>query len=355
MENPPLFPFLPRYNRGDIFCIFFFFGVWGAFFSFELLYMLIIFSIFAYVLKRFYIMKKNEEIDLVLFGRKLAHSIELLQHAEELALRYSPNGYYLAFSGGKDSQALYHVAQMAGVKFDAHFSLTTIDPPEQVRFVRRQYPDVIIDRPSINFANLCIKKKALPTRMIRFCCSELKEVRGAGRVVLTGVRKSESYSRSKRGEAEIVSRNVNNRYSGTFEQFDEFTRSKEIEDVQCVRGKDKIVINPLIYWQDADVWHFLNNVAKVPHCELYDNGFRRIGCLFCPMSSRKEMMMCRERYPKYYRLFIRLINRLRSNGYLSEYSVLTDEEVFEWWMSKESLQVWFAKNKSQMQIPFDLM
>lgn len=29
-------------------------------------------------------------------------------------------GYFLAFSGGKDSQCVYHLAKMAGVKFDAH-------------------------------------------------------------------------------------------------------------------------------------------------------------------------------------------------------------------------------------------
>ena len=41
-----------------------------------------------------------------------------------------PEGYYLAFSGGKDSQTIYHLAQEAGVKFDAHYNLTTVDPTE---------------------------------------------------------------------------------------------------------------------------------------------------------------------------------------------------------------------------------
>ena len=66
----------------------------------------------------------------------------LLRKAEPLALRYSPEGYYLAFSGGKDSQALYHVAVMAGVKFQAYMSATSVDPPEVLRFVRTQYPQV---------------------------------------------------------------------------------------------------------------------------------------------------------------------------------------------------------------------
>lgn len=111
------------------------------------------------------------------FDEKLQHSIELLQKSEKLALTMYEKGYYLAFSGGKDSQALYHVAQMAGVKFEAHYALTTLDPPELVYFIRDNYPDVIIDRPKLNFHQLCIKKKLLPTLFIRFCCAELKETK----------------------------------------------------------------------------------------------------------------------------------------------------------------------------------
>ena len=59
------------------------------------------------------------------FNDKLAHSIELLRKAESMALRFYPKGYYLAFSGGKDSQALYHLAKMADVKFEPHYAVTT--------------------------------------------------------------------------------------------------------------------------------------------------------------------------------------------------------------------------------------
>lgn len=55
-------------------------------------------------------------------------------------------------------------------------------------------------------------------------------------------------------------------------------------------GKDKIVINPIIDWTREDVWYFLNEVVKVEHCELYDKGWQRIGCLFCPMASQKEII-----------------------------------------------------------------
>ena len=57
-------------------------------------------------------------------------SIELMRHEER---RCEDAGYWLAFSGGKDSIVLHRLAEMAGVKFDAHYGLTTIDPPELVQ------------------------------------------------------------------------------------------------------------------------------------------------------------------------------------------------------------------------------
>lgn len=57
-------------------------------------------------------------------------AITLLRKAEKLALRYDhQNGFFLAFSGGKDSIVLHAIAELAGVKFKAHMSLTSIDPP----------------------------------------------------------------------------------------------------------------------------------------------------------------------------------------------------------------------------------
>lgn len=284
------------------------------------------------------------------FYEKLKHSIELLQKSEALALRYYDKGFYLAFSGGKDSQALYYAAKLAGVKFEPHYNLTTLDPPELVHFIRMEYPDVIVDRPKVTFAKLCLQKKALPTQLMRFCCLELKETKGANTVTLTGVRRQESVKRSHRNEAEIVTRRKDDMFSGSYELFDQFTRSKEVEGVQCVRGNDKIVINPIIDWVEADVWYFLNEVVHANHCELYDRGWRRIGCLFCPMASKEEIIKQGREYPKYRALMLRTIRRLRENGYMKDYIDLTDEEVFSWWISKQGIKKWYATNKRQLDL-----
>lgn len=115
-----------------------------------------------------------------------------------------PEGYFLAFSGGKDSVVIKALADMAGVKYDAHYHITSVDPPELVRFVKT-FDDVSMDRTHykdgtpITMWNLIPKKKMPPTRIARYCCQYLKETSGEGRFVITGVRKAESSRRSHRG------------------------------------------------------------------------------------------------------------------------------------------------------------
>lgn len=134
---------------------------------------------------------------------KIDKSIELLKKAERLAKMYDPeNGFFLAFSGGKDSQALYHIAEMSGVKFKAHFSPTTVDPPQLIRFIRTHYPDVEFGKVEKSMYQMAVEKRILPTRTFRWCCAEFKETAGAGKVTLIGIRHDESLKRSKRSEVE---------------------------------------------------------------------------------------------------------------------------------------------------------
>ena len=52
-----------------------------------------------------------------------------------------PEGYYLAFSGGKDSIVCYDLMKRSGCKLDAHMNLTSVDPPELLAYVKEHYPD----------------------------------------------------------------------------------------------------------------------------------------------------------------------------------------------------------------------
>ncbi len=54
---------------------------------------------------------------------------------ERLRMFEPEAGYYLAFSGGKDSVVIKALADMDKVKYDAHYNVTSVDPPELVRFI----------------------------------------------------------------------------------------------------------------------------------------------------------------------------------------------------------------------------
>lgn len=122
-----------------------------------------------------------------------------------------PEGYFLAFSGGKDSVVIKALADMAGVKYDAHYLLTSVDHPELVQFVK-SFDDVQIDIPrdkegkQITMWNLIPRKMMPPTQRLRYCCAELKESSGDGRMTITGVRWAESSNRrNNQGHITVMS------------------------------------------------------------------------------------------------------------------------------------------------------
>ena len=274
--------------------------------------------------------------------RKMEHSIELLRKAEKLALVYdSDDGFYLAFSAGKDSQALYHMAELAGVKFKGHINWTSVDPPQVIRFKRKYYPEVVEHKPKKSIYALAVERGILPSMRIRWCCADLKESAGAGKVTLIGIRKEESVRRSKRHEVEVS----NKAFSGNLEEFrewqkeqiakkeaklirkikregkkvneDEFSLKKDNE-VRCINGKDSIFVSPIFEWTEKDVWTFLNEVVRVPHCELYDQGYKRIGCILCPMSQHRQKVHELKDFPHVKRGWIRAIKAIRAGGYSRE-------------------------------------
>jgi phosphoadenosine phosphosulfate reductase len=266
-------------------------------------------------------------------------SIELLQKAEKLALMYDPeDGYWLGMSFGKDSQALFHMAQLAGVKFKARFSPTSVDPPEVIRFGRRNYPEVEFLPLTTSIYQEFIKRKCLPSMSIRWCCSTFKENKAPNKVTLVGVRHAESARRAKRKSVEVSS----HKFSGNLDEFNEWsekTRAKKLKAAQnkakklkqfdqfsehqeqminCINGKDQIIISPIIEWTDADVWEFLNDVVRVPHCDLYDKGRHRIGCIMCPMASVKNTLRDIKEYPYVHEKWVKAIMEVRRQSFESE-------------------------------------
>jgi len=219
-------------------------------------------------------------------------------------------GLYVAFSGGKDSMVILDLVKAAGVKYDAHFNVTTVDPPELLNFIRKHYPEVEWHRPKMSMFQLIVHKRMPPTRRVRYCCSELKERGGHGRIIVTGIRAEESYRRSKRRMFE-----------------------------QCFKIRMTHYLNPIIDWSEDDVWDYIRS-RKLPYCSLYDEGYKRIGCVMCPMIGAEGMAENARRWPKfaklYYRAFEAAVAAHRSRGcsYDGPHDHWnTADDMWEWWMS----------------------
>ena len=242
-----------------------------------------------------------------------------------------PEGYYLAFSGGKDSVSVKALMDLAGVKYDAHYSVTSVDPPELVQFIKTM-PDVSRDIPHdadgkpITMWTLIPQHLMPPTRVVRYCCNYLKESSGAGRITVTGVRWAESARRKKNRNIIDIGDNKKTAIKLN-EDNDEARRLMET----CYRKK-KTLLNPIIDWEDADVWEFIHSY-NVPYCGLYDCGFKRLGCIGCPMSKHQAEEL--ERWPKYKAQYIRSFEKMlqarRDRALMSE-GWKTGSEVMDWWI-----------------------
>lgn len=226
-------------------------------------------------------------------------------------------GYYLAFSGGKDSCVIKRLADMAGVKYDAHYSVTTIDPPPVVHFIKTYHADVIWDRPDIPLLKR-LETKGFPLRQARWCCDIYKENGGWGRTCLLGLRAAESSKRANRKETE------------------EDPRKKRLVGSCFKNPVGKRFVNPIIDWLDADVWQFIGKY-DVPYCSVYDEGANRVGCLMCPNGTHKNRVRESLLYPAFTATFIRSFERLYANrkaaGNKSVNRWASGREMFYWWLT----------------------
>lgn len=293
---------------------------------------------------------------------KVKKSIERLKAFEP------PEGYYLAFSGGKDSVVCKALLDMSGCKYEAFYRLTSVDPPELVRFVKKQHPDVVTEIPRysetyrneklagkpITMWNLIPEKMFPPTRLARYCCAALKESGGDGRITVTGVRWAESHNRrANQGMVTVMGKSAGREYGdnpdftltnrGGVVLTNDNTDSRRVIE-QCYK-RHKTNVNPIIEWTDSDVWDFIKS-EKIPYCELYDEGFTRLGCVGCPMAMTKGREREFLRWPKYKAAYIRAFGKMlevrkaknrpfRAGGVTNPNYTAMD--IFNWWMEYDVL------------------
>lgn len=272
-------------------------------------------------------------------------AIERFQAASDMSLMHYGQPLIITDSGGKDSAVIKELARRAGIPFEVMHNHTTADAPETVRFIRseaKRFEDLgikyTINMPTYkgkrtSMWSLIPQKLMPPTRLVRYCCSVLKETGGAGRFIATGVRWAESASRKnnrgiyeKNGDTEhrIILNNDNDDRRMLFEN--------------C-RLKAKRTVNPIIDWTDDDVWDFLTSDDAPPCNPLYCEGWKRVGCVGCPMAGKAGREFEFARFPKYKDLYMLAFrNMLDERAARGKYiNWETPQDVFNWWMEYDVL------------------
>ena len=266
-------------------------------------------------------------------------AIARLKEAALMSETYYQKPLIVTTSGGKDSDVCIHLALAAGIDFEVQHNHTTADAPETVYHVRDTFKRLedkgikcTTNLPTykgqpVTMWTLIPQKLMPPTRLMRYCCSVLKEGGGAGRMITTGVRWAESAARKKnRGIYEagktLILNNDNDDTRRLFEN--------------C-RFQAKRVCNPIIDWTDQDVWNYID-AEHIEVNPLYQCGFDRVGCVGCPMAGKKRREFEFTRYPTYQRLYIRAFDRMleerAAKGKLDSAWRMgtTGRDVFHWWM-----------------------
>ena len=284
-------------------------------------------------------------------------AVERLKIASEMSLANYGQPLVITDSGGKDSSVIKELAIRSGIPFEVMHNHTTADAPETVRFIReeaKRFEEMgikytinmpIYKRKRVSMWSLIPQKLLPPTRLVRYCCSILKEVGGTGRFIATGVRWAESKSRKngrgiyeKNGDKDhrIILNNDNDDRRLLFEN--------------C-RLRSKRTVNPIVDWADNDVWEFLGNDILVccrncnitsniiPINSLYGEGWRRVGCIGCPQAGKAGRELEFARWPKYKNLYLLAFkNLLEERAAREKYSGWqTPENVFDWWMEYDVL------------------
>ena len=245
---------------------------------------------------------------------------ERIDQAVKTLQLYQPKDapYYGCFSGGKDSVVIKHLSGRAGVNVEWWYNNTTIDPPELVRFIKRKHPDVQWNKPKHGNFFKRMEKKGFPTRRQRWCCEEYKEsVSPRDRRLILGVRAAESPRRAATWKV-----------------------------VTYHRKTKTNAISPIVYWTDANVWEYIRREG-VEYCELYDEGFKRLGCIGCPMAREAGRRREFERWPRYEKLWKRAFKRIwekragkpQRDGreWFGSARFENWEQMWEWWLSNDPL------------------
>jgi len=203
----------------------------------------------------------------IFYSQNVDEALDFIQQHEP------PGGYFVGFSGGKDSIVTLDLVRRTGVKYEAFYCMTMIDPPEVLAFIKKNYPEITRLRSKITFWQ-GILKNGLPYAGRRWCCRILKKD-PAKKILLKhrimGLRMEESWKRAA------------------------------LPRIDYIKSYKQFIYKPIFEWSSSDIWDYIK-AENLPYPALYDEGFARLGCIVCPYIAGKALKRNKARWPGHYRI-----------------------------------------------------
>lgn len=245
--------------------------------------------------------------------QKIDHTIGVIEQFYEA----NAGKVYIAFSGGKDSTVLLHLARILYPDVEAVFVDTGLEYPEVKKFISRIHPTTKVMKPKKNFKEVIdlygypviSKKISMGVSRYRNTKSDLqKELRLHGGLNPSSGKKQHATVTKKwhhliNAPFKISERCCDVLKKEPLRRFERETGKRPIIGTMCeestLRTQDylkngcnafktkKPQSKPLSIWTTSDVWEFIRRY-KVAYAEMYDKGVKRTGCMFCMFGVHME-------------------------------------------------------------------